>query len=285
LSLRRDMEPPASQIASRHLCPEPCGVVSGPFEEGPWRCASNVRTRGCHKRRLTDGRSPGAEQRVHEGRRTQDREQLRPRGVWRDLLDAQGPSDRASDGVHLLGLRQRLWPGHNILRASVPIFAQRADRDRGQVTLVGRRRWGVEIRPAHDVTGANLRPPEMPRVSCEHAGPQECPLQSGHASISRSMRSTMSLEGLGCWKNGCGVLRGAVRNTIRRAWSAIRFSALGAAVGGATHTRKTVSTSCRHRSRVSGTVRSPRTTSTCGGRPVASGLRAITRNRAPVPRN
>ncbi len=94
-----------------------------------------------------------------------------------------------------------------------------------------------------------------------------------------------SLAGLGCWKNGCGVLRGAVRNTIRRAWFAIRSSALGAAAGGATHTRKTVSASSRHESSVSGTVRSPRTTSTSGGKPAASGLRVIARNGAPAALN
>ena len=64
---------------------------------------------------------------------------------------------------------------------------------------------------------------------------------SPDVSISRSMRSAMSLEGLGCWKNGCGVLRGAVRNTMRRACFAIRSSASATEDGGATHTRNTVS--------------------------------------------
>ena len=71
------------------LCPELRGVISGPFEEGPWRCSGDLRTRGCHKRRLTDGGSPSVEEHVHEGRRTQDGQQLRPRLVWRDLFDAQ----------------------------------------------------------------------------------------------------------------------------------------------------------------------------------------------------
>ena len=41
------------------------------------------------------------------------------------------------------------------------------------VTLIGRARRSVEVRPAHDVVRANVRPPEMPGVSGEHAGPQE----------------------------------------------------------------------------------------------------------------
>ena len=69
---------------------------------------------------------------------------------------------------------------------------------------------------------------------------------------------------------------------MRRACFAIRSSAPATAAGGATHTRKTVSISCRQRSRVSGTVRSPRTTSTCGGKPAASGLRVMARNCAPA---
>jgi hypothetical protein len=40
----------------------------------------------------------------------------------------------------------------------MPLFAQRADRDRGQVTLIGRSRWSIEVRPAHDIADANLRP-------------------------------------------------------------------------------------------------------------------------------
>ena len=48
------------------LCPELRGVVGGPFEEGPWRCSCELRKRGCHKRRLTDGGSPRVEQHIHQ---------------------------------------------------------------------------------------------------------------------------------------------------------------------------------------------------------------------------
>src|SRR5436305_2034709 len=54
---------------------------------------------------------------------TQDRKQLEPRLVWRHLFDAQRSADGAADNLHLLGLRQRLRPGHNVLRARVPAFA------------------------------------------------------------------------------------------------------------------------------------------------------------------
>src|SRR5439155_5017612 len=45
-------------------------------------------------------------------------------------------------------------------------------------SLIGRGRRSVEVRPTHDVARANLRRPEMPGVSCEHAGPQKRPLHS-----------------------------------------------------------------------------------------------------------
>ena len=73
----------------------------------------------------------------------------------------------ASEGLHLLGLRQRFWPGHHILRAGMPLFAQRADGDRGHVTLIGRSRCRIEARPAHDIAGANFRPSPTPGVSCD----------------------------------------------------------------------------------------------------------------------
>src|SRR2546428_12240553 len=91
-------------ITSRPLCPELRGVVGGPFEEGPWRSPCEFRKRGCHKRRLTDGGSPSGEQHIHQGPRTQDPEQLRPRLVWRHLFNAQRPPHPPSDGVHLLRL-------------------------------------------------------------------------------------------------------------------------------------------------------------------------------------
>src|SRR4051812_38816703 len=62
--------------ANRQLCPELRGVVGGPFEERPRRCSGHLRARRCHKRRLTEGGTPGVQQHIHEDRRTEDREQL-----------------------------------------------------------------------------------------------------------------------------------------------------------------------------------------------------------------
>ena len=72
---------------------------------------------------------------------------------------------------------------------------------------------------------------------------------------------------------------------MRRACFVIRSKAGATAVAGAVHTRNTASMPSRHPSRVSGRVRSPRTTSTCGGNRAAPGLRAIARTRAPVAAN
>jgi len=67
---------------------------------------------------------------------------------------------------------------------------------------------------------------------------------------------------------------------MRCACFAIRSKAGTTVAGGATHTRNTVSIPSKHPSRVLGRARSPRTTSTCGGKPAASGLRASALTRA-----
>ena len=94
---------------------------------------------------------------------------------------------------------------------------------------------------------------------------------SPEASIRRSICKPSSLAGLGRWNKGCAVLSGAERNTMRRACLAIRSKAGATAAGGATYTRNTVSMPSTHASRVSGSVRSPRTTSTCRGKRAPSG--------------
>ena len=82
-------------------------------------------------------------------------------------------------------------------------------------------------------------PANMPACTNVHSSP--------HVSISRSMPSATSLEGFGCWKNGCGVLSGAVRNTIAVRGGRFIPAHAPQPAGGATHTTKTVSTSSRHR--------------------------------------
>src|SRR5260370_42326729 len=108
---------------------------------------------------------------------------------------------------------------------------------------------------------------------------------SPEVAISRSICSASARTGLGCWNKGCAVLIGAERNTMRRACFEIRSKAGAAAASGAVHTRNTASTSSRHSSRVSATVRSPRTTSTCGGKPAVCGLRVSAWTRTPVDGN
>src|SRR5436305_1533424 len=76
--------------------------------------------------------------------------------------------------------------------------------------------------------------------------------------------------------------RGEVGSTTRRADRAIWSKAARKAPAGAVHTRNTVSITSRHLLRDSGSVRSPRTTSTPDGRPAASGLRVIARTRPSV---
>ncbi len=104
-------------------------------------------------------------------------------------------------------------------------------------------------------------------------------------SISRSISACSAATGLGCWKKGCAVLCGDERNTMRRVCLTIRSRAGVTAARGAHHTRKTASMPSRHSSRVSARVRSPRTTSTRGGKPAVCGLRASARTRTPVAGN
>src|ERR1700722_6646892 len=59
---------------------------------------------------------------------------------------------------------------------------------------------------------------------------------SFEVSIIFSICSVWILLGLGCWKNGCGVLSGAERNTILRAYFAIRSKAGANAASGAVQT-------------------------------------------------
>src|SRR4026209_1216870 len=82
--------------------------------------------------------------------------------------------------------------------------------------------------------------------------------------------------------SGCGVLMGAERKTTRRAWLVMRSRAAGKAADGAVHRRNTLSTPERHLSRVSGTVRSPPTVSTCSDNATVPGVRLIARTCAPV---
>src|SRR4029079_1527106 len=93
-----------------------------------------------------------------------------------NLLSAQRPAERASDGLHLLSLCQGFRPGHDILRARVNVVAQRTNGDGRDVTLIGRCGWRVEVRPADNVTAPNLRSPEMAGGTGEHAGAHEGPL-------------------------------------------------------------------------------------------------------------
>ena len=79
-------------------------------------------------RRLADGGSPGLEQHIHRWERP-DPEQLMPRLVWRDLLDAERAANHPVDGGHLLKLAQRVRSGQNIFRPRVSVLAQRARRD------------------------------------------------------------------------------------------------------------------------------------------------------------
>ena len=119
------------------------------------------------------GGSPGVEQhsRYDSGQRA-------PRLVWGDLFDAQRAAEHATDYGHLLELAQGLRPGQNIFRSGVSVLTQRADRDCGDVTLVDRGCRNGEIRPADDISGANLRRPPAPGIGGEHSGPQERPLES-----------------------------------------------------------------------------------------------------------
>ena len=73
--------------------------------------------------------------------------------------------------------------------------------------------------------------------------------------------------------------------SMRRACFVIRSKAVATAAGGAVHTGNTISMPSKHPSSVSGRVRSPRTTSTCGGNRAAPGSRAIARTCMPVAAN
>ena len=233
-------------------------------------------------RRLALGGIPCLQQHIYGGQRP-DREQLAPRLIGRDLLDAQRVADHPADCGHLLELAQGLRPGQNIFRTGVSILAQRADRDCGNVALVDRS-------CSQDAASARHRRRESAApTSSQHFAANIPGRRRVHwipeFSINRSICSTTTLSGLGCWKSGCGVLSGAERKTIRFACLAIRSKAGATAAAGAVHTRNTVSIPSRHASRVSGRVRSPRTTSTCGGNRAALGLRASARTCATLSAN
>src|SRR5579871_416182 len=58
------------------------------------------------------------------------------------------------------------------------VFGECANRGSRDVTRVNGRRWDVEVRPAHDVSGPNLRCPPEQCVRSEHPWPQESPFEA-----------------------------------------------------------------------------------------------------------
>jgi hypothetical protein len=154
-----------------------------------------------------------------------------------------------------------------------------AARSRSSIGAVGAARCGQRrISPAR-ICGAHQR-----RAFAANIPDRRNVRWSPEVSINRSICSNIALTGFGCWKSGCAVLSGAERNTMRRACFAIRSKA-----GATPAERSTLGTRYRrHRDIHQGVlvrVRSPRTTSTCGGKRHASGLRASARTCAPVAAN
>jgi hypothetical protein len=77
--------------------------------------------------------------------------QLLPRLERRDLFDAQRAAGHAADYGQLLEPGQRLRAGENIFRSGMPLLAQGAHCDGGNVAVVDGSGRGGEIGPAHDV--------------------------------------------------------------------------------------------------------------------------------------
>jgi hypothetical protein len=107
---------------------EHCGVICCPVTKRARWLSGDLLDRRRNKRRLTGCGTPCVEQHVHAGSRN-DREQLTPGLFWRNLFDAQGAANYATDCSHLFRLAQGFRPRQNIFRFVVPIVTQRADRD------------------------------------------------------------------------------------------------------------------------------------------------------------
>jgi hypothetical protein len=123
---------------------------------------------------VVDGGCPGVEQHIYDGC-GHKRAPFTTRFIWRELFNAQEAAECAADCRYLLGLSKGLWPGKNIFRAIMPVFAQRAYRDGGHVALVNRSGWNAKIRPAHYVAGSNLRSPPVQGICGKNSGSQEGP--------------------------------------------------------------------------------------------------------------
>src|SRR5262252_589759 len=101
-------------------------------------------------------------------------------------------------------MAQRLRPGHNVFRSHVAVLGHRSDRDVGDVTRIDWSSRNLKIRPTHDTTGANLRPPPYRGIGGEHSRPQECPLKS------RALDQTLDL---------CTEIPSGIRLLEQRVWS------------------------------------------------------------------
>jgi len=223
---------------------------------------------------------PGIEEHVDGGERA-DGEQFLARLVGSDFFDAQVAAEDAPDGRNLFGVSERLRAGEDIFGAGVAFFAQCSNRDGGDVALVDRSGGNGEIGPTHDFASANLRGPPKQSIGGEHAGAEKGPPDAGGVDRTFDLFEHRP-EPIGLLKERVRRLeRSGKVDDLARARAVMRCKAGVIAEAGAVHTRKTASVPSRHASRVSGTVRSPRTTCACG-KSAASGWRAMARTCEPA---
>src|SRR5262249_6360742 len=94
-----------------------------------------------------------------------------------------GHVERAADGTadrgDLLKLTERLRSRQHVFRPCVAVPEQRANCDGCNIALIDWSCWSRQVRPAHDVAGANLWSPPRQRIGGEHSGPKESPFDAG----------------------------------------------------------------------------------------------------------